>query len=818
MTVIKEEENILEHLQKPNIHKNFIDTESMVYVLEECYQIECPPNLTREHLVKEITQRFCPGFDSTQAMENTTEMNNQSKSFITSLHFPNEGFSRIDATTIEESEKDQLAEFYQAVIDHEITQNVPSSFSDTYILHKNRVGVVFEGPSISKHEDIDVLLEKWANGDLSENDFLSYEVDSLTENNFNWPNGTNSVTPSLSEIHSEYIKPRIEACLKLNHLEIVCKHRIFETLRLGSTNGEDMFFLNILHATHTIFRQLETKSSSSRVESANQPLNHDPNDLDLSQLVLEQDSGENAVFQNGINSLLTEKSLLEVYISNHRPRDLPAGPLDYCESASLKFIHFLIDVNKKSLAKQVLTSLQSTYDNLNDSINSTSKKYAEILSSIIILPEEDTADEISRRIATAVEHLNSSSLFLFDDSKTIDMAIIYRHDVIRFMTEIGLAGQIDHCIQLTFMLQVISLLEAYDHVETAGALVQIAEYSLNETESYQFEIVKNTMTELKSEKKLESSDVPALINTVYNDIVPLLHSKMFMHYLKFGDTNAAYEVAFQNPQKSQKLACLRHLICHLCETNECDKITGFQYSGCLNDVVDILLGRARASQLFISNTSEITAMRYYSAFKNVGATSSIFWPKISLQKPQKSLNFGAVPKFLNALYEVLISLLLKRSEFYKAANVQLEVARRLKNEETPKWMSFEEYLRQLEEALLPAVSFLGISEKKWLVYKSVTPDSRKFNSGLSGGGAQQALPSKQIVTIEMLEKELLRVQKLQLIGSSNPEACTRLLDADGLGNSENVVKVLCQEELYDDALDLANVEYAGGLLNAGNDG
>merc|ERR1712071_495875 len=121
----------------------------------------------------------------------------------------------------------------------------------------------------------------------------------------------------------------------------------------------------------------------------------------------------------------------------------------------------------------------------------------------------------------------------------------------------------------------------------------------------------------------------------------------------------------------------------------------------------------------------------------------------------------------------------------------------------PKWMSFEDYLRHLEEALLPAVSFLGISEKKWLVYKSVTPDSRKFNSGL--GGAQA--PSKQIVTIEMLERELLRVQKLQLIGSCNPEACTRLLDADGLGNSENVVKVLCQEELYDDALDLANVEY-----------
>merc|ERR1719230_810785 len=99
----------------------------------------------------------------------------------------------------------------------------------------------------------------------------------------------------------------------------------------------------------------------------------------------------------------------------------------------------------------------------------------------------------------------------------------------------------------------ISLLEAYDCHETAEALVNIAEIALSETESHSYEMVKRKFNELN----LKSNQIPVLLRTVYCDIVPLLHSKMFMHYLKFGDTDAAYEVAFQNPQHSQKLSCLR---------------------------------------------------------------------------------------------------------------------------------------------------------------------------------------------------------------------------------------------------------------------
>jgi len=199
-------DKILDHLSKPMIHENFIETHSIAYVLNECYDIETGNyNITRENLMTEIQNRFIPKTSSTTI--------NNTMSFLSKSNI---NFNE----TIPET---ALYDLYRSIIDHEHTQNIPYSLSGNMILFKNRVGFIHEKPlSNDSLSDIDHLYEKLLIDCLDPEDFQNNQRDSqaiFQSEQYSW--NTAKITTSFESY--PLLKNRLFATLQLQVISTTIK-------------------------------------------------------------------------------------------------------------------------------------------------------------------------------------------------------------------------------------------------------------------------------------------------------------------------------------------------------------------------------------------------------------------------------------------------------------------------------------------------------------------------------------------------------------------------------------------------------------------
>ena len=368
-------------------------------------------------------------------------------------------------------------------------------------------------------------------------------------------------------------------------------------------------------------------------------------------------------------------------------------------------------------------------------------KADQILTSIIVTDRMST-EEIVENCKRAVGLIDVNNLYILDDSKSLDIESFYASSIMDLLHDLEQNNpSLNRVIKIIFLLRFIALLEQSASDNCAAALLQICELTLSHVKDTPFVTLQNMVRE-----HLRNIPGNTVINTVFIEIEALLHSKMFVQYLKTSDWQNAYLVAYQNPEKSRKINSLRHLICYLCEKNELSTITNFKYEGCLNEVKEILLSRAKTSDLFISNEGNLNAMKYY---------------------------------------EVLASLLIKRGEYLEVAKVYNDVFLRLQVEAIPKWMETDKYLEHLENALLPAVMFLSTSDRKWLTQKKLKVSS------LSDIKACQD-ETEEIVTLADLRKKLLRIQKLKILSSHLYKQGFNSANLHSSMNAESIITHLCK--------------------------
>lgn len=117
-------------------------------------------------------------------------------------------------------------------------------------------------------------------------------------------------------------------------------------------------------------------------------------------------------------------------------------------------------------------------------------------------------------------------------------------------------------------------------------------------------------------------------------------------------------------------------------------------------------------------------------------------------------------------------------------------------------METEQYLDQLEKALLPAVMFLSTSDRKWLTQKKLRI------SNLSEWGTCRD-ESEEIVTLGELRKKLLRIQKLKISSGHLYKQGFNSANLHSSMNAESIITHLCQNQYFDDAIELAESEFDG---------
>lgn len=152
---------------------------------------------------------------------------------------------------------------------------------------------------------------------------------------------------------------------------------------------------------------------------------------------------------------------------------------------------------------------------------------------------------------------------------------------------------------------------------------------------------------------------------------------------------------------------MRYFIMYLCDENRLNELTNFPYHDCLYEVYMILMAKARSCS-FYDNT-----------FQNSEAE-----PTNNLDLPSGNNN-NQLDNKTTAIkfYEIAVSLLIKKEQFYEASKVYVEIYKRILNETMPNWMSIENYLDTLENNLLPAIMMLSccskISQKNFVIYEKI---------------------------------------------------------------------------------------------------
>ena len=300
------------------IHENFIETHSIAYVLNECYDIETGNyNITRENLITEIQNRFIPKTSST-TINNTISFLSKS-----TMNF-NE--------TIPET---ALYDLYRSIIDHEHTQNIPYSLSGNMILFKNRVGFIHEKPlSNDSLSDIDHLYEKLLADCLNPEDFQNNQRDSQTVSqleNYSW--NTEKITTSFESY--PLLKNRLFATLQLQVISTTIKELLNSAYNFNSWPQKSLLKkLKRMAITYKTFLTVYKES--------NKDLESSMDDIDFSALHIENSKSS------------TEKCVYEVFkehfSSSARFFDGDEPYLNFTDKSSLKLLHFLNDTNQTYLA------------------------------------------------------------------------------------------------------------------------------------------------------------------------------------------------------------------------------------------------------------------------------------------------------------------------------------------------------------------------------------------------------------------------------------------------------------------------------------
>jgi hypothetical protein len=178
---------------------------------------------------------------------------------------------------------------------------------------------------------------------------------------------------------------------------------------------------------------------------------------------------------------------------------------------------------------------------------------------------------------------------------------------------------------------------------------------------------------------------------------------------------------------------------YLCDEGKLDILTNFPYDDCLFEVYMILVSKARSVSI------------YDNSFQTQNFTGPDRPSSGQTQKLATSIKF----------YEIAISLLIKKKHFHLASKVYVEIYKRYKSEGIPSWMGIDKYLENLEESLLPCIMMLGMSDKKFVCYDG------DVNFGGYNFAHQRNTQRNEIITLELLQRHLLRIQKLQILINLN---------------------------------------------------
>ena len=119
-----------------------------------------------------------------------------------------------------------------------------------------------------------------------------------------------------------------------------------------------------------------------------------------------------------------------------------------------------------------------------------------------------------------------------------------------------------------------------------------------------------------SQSIMETFDeIPDLVSNLFYNITNSLYNKMFKSYLKLGDYQKAYLIAFENSDTNERNTCMRYFIMYLCDNNKLETLTNFPYHGCLFDVYMTIISKARSSNLYDNSgnvyNNSLTCVKYY---------------------------------------------------------------------------------------------------------------------------------------------------------------------------------------------------------------